>query len=68
VTRPVLADVLRETSTGATPQTVAARLGLDPGLVEAMVDHARRVGLVMAPACTSCDLSAATCPACPLAH
>ncbi|MCL2848676.1 MAG: hypothetical protein FWE61_01365 [Micrococcales bacterium] len=66
--RPRLADVLRETATGATPQTVAARLGLDPGLVEAMVDHAQRVGLVWTPTCTSCTASLPTCAGCPLSR
>ncbi|MFI2755100.1 hypothetical protein ACGIF2_16850 [Cellulomonas sp. P22] len=42
----VLDDVLREVSAGATSDAVARRLGLDPGLVEAMVDHWERLGVV----------------------
>lgn len=42
----VLEDVLREVSAGATSDAVARRLGLDPGLAEAMVDHWERLGVV----------------------
>jgi len=62
----LVASVLRETATGATPVRVAARLGLDVGLVDAVLDHVCRLGLVLAPGCTSCDLSAQVCPGCPL--
>ena len=42
----VLADVLREARTGATSEGIARRLGIDPGLAEAMVDHWARLGVV----------------------
>ncbi|WP_066585685.1 FeoC-like transcriptional regulator [Cellulomonas timonensis] len=42
----VLADVLREARTGATSDGIARRLGIDPGLAEAMVDHWARLGVV----------------------
>ena len=61
--RSLLTEVLRETATGATPMTVAARLNLDPGLVETMLDHAQRIGLVLTPGCSSCP-GAATAPSC----
>jgi hypothetical protein len=70
VTRSLLTEVLRETATGATPSTVASRLGLDPGLVETMLDHAQRVGLVLAPGCGSCTGApvAPSCAGCPIAR
>lgn len=70
MTRSLLTEVLRETATGATPPTVASRLGLDPGLVETMLDHARRIGLVLTPGCTSCTgaPSAPSCAGCPISR
>ena len=70
MTRPRLAEVVRQTATGATPSTVAARLGLDPGLVATMLDHAQRIGLVVPPGCTSCtgEASAPACAGCPVSR
>ena len=42
----VLADVLREARAGGTTAHIAARLGLDPGLAEAAIDHWVRLGVV----------------------
>jgi hypothetical protein len=42
----VLEDVLREVRTGARPGLAAARLGIDPGLAEAALDHWVRLGVV----------------------
>lgn len=69
----VLADVLRETRTGARPGAVAARLGLDLGLVEAAVDHWVRLGVItpveaLGLGCSGCGTSGsagAACAGCP---
>jgi len=42
----VLVDVLREARSGATTERIAARLGIDPGLAEAALDHWVRLGVV----------------------
>ncbi|HEY0215005.1 MAG TPA: hypothetical protein VGC57_01285 [Cellulomonas sp.] len=69
----VLEDVLREVRTGARPGLAAARLGIDPGLAEAALDHWVRLGVVT-PAealnlgCSGCGTQpvegAAPAPAC----
>jgi hypothetical protein len=66
----MVADVLRETATGATPGAVVSRLGLDEGLVEAMLDHAERMGLVLRVGCASCagQASDPSCAGCPIAR
>jgi len=66
----LLDDVLRETATGATPPAVAGRLGLDVSLVEMMLEHAERVGLVLRPGCSSCTgvPVAPACAGCPIAR
>jgi hypothetical protein len=53
----VLEDVLREVRTGARPALAAARLGIDPGLAEAALDHWVRLGVV-----TPADALALGCP------
>lgn len=71
----VLDAVLAEVRTGARPHAAAARLGIDPGLAEAAVDHWVRLGVVT-PAealelgCTGCgsrERTAPSCAGCPFA-
>lgn len=64
----LLVDVLRETAEGATPPRVAAVLGLDVALVEAALDHAERLGLVLRAGCSSCSGAPVgpACAGCPL--
>jgi hypothetical protein len=64
----LLVEVLRETATGATPARAADRLGVDVGLVEAALDHAERIGLVLRAGCSSCTGAPAgpACAGCPL--
>lgn len=57
----VLDDVARR---GGTPAQVAARLGLPPALVDAVLDHAERLGLV-ATAGRDCGSGCPTGPAAP---
>jgi Mn-dependent DtxR family transcriptional regulator len=49
-------------------QTVARRLGSDPATVQAMLDHARRRGLIaQPPTCPlRCASAGAACRRCPL--
>jgi hypothetical protein len=70
----VLEDVLREVRTGARPALAAARLGIDPGLAEAALDHWVRLGVVtpadaLALGCSGCGTGeqAPSCPGCPTA-
>ncbi|HEY0188856.1 MAG TPA: hypothetical protein VGC67_15295 [Cellulomonas sp.] len=74
----VLEDVLREVRTGARPGLAAARLGIDPGLAEAALDHWVRLGVVtpadaLALGCSGCGTTAdgaapgPTCAGCPTA-
>ncbi len=44
----LLADVVAASGRGAGPATVARELGVDVGLVETVLDHAARIGLVQA--------------------
>jgi hypothetical protein len=65
----VLDAVLAAVRTGARPHAAAARLGIDPGLAEAAVDHWVRLGVVT-PAealelgCSGCGTGERTAPAC----
>lgn len=65
----VLDAVLAEVRTGARPHAAAARLGIDPGLAEAAVDHWVRLGVVT-PAealelgCSGCGTGERAAPAC----
>lgn len=72
----VLDLVLAEVRTGARPGAVAARLGIDPGLAEAALDHWVRLGVVtpasdLALGCSGCGTEPAAtrapaCRGCPL--
>lgn len=70
----LVADVLRETDRGLSPQRVAATLGLPDDMVRLALDHAERIGLVVRPGGSACgggcppagDRSPA-CAGCPLA-
>ncbi|ADG73512.1 conserved hypothetical protein [Cellulomonas flavigena DSM 20109] len=72
----LLADVVAATGRGAGPATVARELGVDVGLVETVLDHATRVGLLQASSaalgrtgCTPCpprDARPPACTGCPL--
>ena len=79
----VLTQVLRETGRGLPPQRVAAVLGVDEGLVQAALDHAERIGLVLraggaetsgrsaAPCGTGCrtaTVNPLACAGCPFAR
>jgi hypothetical protein len=71
----VLEDVLREVRTGARPALAAARLGIDPGLAEAALDHWVRLGVVtpadaLALGCSGCGTGEQppSCPGCPTAR
>ena len=57
----VLTQVLRETGRGLPPQRVAAVLGVDEGLVQAALDHAERIGLVLRAGGESAGRSTAPC-------
>lgn len=69
-------DVVRHARTGAAPRRIAARLGVDPGIVEAVLDHAVRTGRVqrvadvLGSACAPCPTAGAQvppgCAGCPL--
>jgi hypothetical protein len=71
-----LDDVLRHARTGAAPARIAARLGVDEGLVDAVLDHAARTGRVhrvtdlLGSACAPCPPAGAdvpvSCAGCPL--
>ncbi|MHB1063256.1 MAG: hypothetical protein ACYC1Z_01985 [Georgenia sp.] len=50
-------DVLAALRDGASPRAASMRTGQDRALVEVMVEHYRRLGLVADPGCTG------TCPA-----
>lgn len=74
----VLDAVLAEVRTGARPGLVAARLGIDPGLAEAALDHWVRLGVVTPTAdlglgCAGCGTDPqagpvpAGCRGCPIA-
>jgi hypothetical protein len=71
--RAPLADVLTALRDGASPGIAAARTGHDPALVDVMVDHYRRLGLVADPGCAGPCVGAGTavlppgCRGCPLA-
>ena len=60
----LLANVLVEVQRGGAPPQIAARLGVDEGLVLAVIDHGVRTGVVRASgdACGSCPTVAS--PAC----
>ena len=58
----LLADVVAAAGRGAGPATVARELGVDVGLVETVLDHAARVGLVQT---SSSALGRTECPTCP---
>ncbi len=58
-----VADVVARAGEGATARRIAADLGVDPGAVDAALDLARRLGLVMASGRTSAD----GCGSCPTA-
>lgn len=58
----LLADVVAASGRGAGPATVARELGVDVGLVETVLDHAARVGLVQT---TSSALGRSACATCP---
>ncbi|MFD1506403.1 hypothetical protein FE374_16585 [Georgenia yuyongxinii] len=66
-------DVLTALRDGASPAAAAARIGRDPALVDVMVDHYRRLGLVADPGCSGPCVGAQTetlppgCRGCPLA-
>ncbi len=61
-----LRDVLALAANGASPRVVAARTGLPADLVEAMLDHAGRVGLAeSAGARVTGQASSAACSGCP---
>lgn len=72
----VLDAVLAEVRTGARPGAVAVRLGIDPGLAEAALDHWVRLGVVtpasdLALGCSGCGTEpdatrAPACRGCPL--
>ena len=67
----LLADVLRESRDGARPGAIAARLGVDPGLVEAAIDHWVRLGEIstvtqLGLGCSGCAPGAG-CSGCPVA-
>lgn len=75
----VLDAVLAEVRTGARPGAVAVRLGIDPGLAEAALDHWVRLGVVtpasdLALGCSGCGTAvpdepavrAPGCRGCPL--
>lgn len=69
-----LAAVVRETRAGRRPARVAARLGMSVGAVEAALDHAESLGLVVRPTggCTDCaattDARPPGCAGCPFAR
>jgi hypothetical protein len=62
-----LRDVLALAAGGASARVVAARTGLAADLVDAMLDHAGRVGLVEAAGSrmTGTPVSPAPCSGCP---
>jgi hypothetical protein len=71
--RASLSEVAHLVADGVTTDGVAARLGLAPGLAEAMVAELSRLGVVQVTAtgvprasCTACHPSP-SCAACPLA-
>ncbi len=66
----LLSQVLSATADGATPPAVAGRLGVDVGLVETMLDHAERIGLVVRPGCSGCSGApvAPACAGCPISR
>lgn len=66
-----MSEVLSATAAGATPPAVAGRLGVDVGLVETMLDHAQRIGLVLRPGCsTACSGTPVgpSCAGCPISR
>lgn len=72
----VLEDVVAQVCAGVRPGLAAARLGIDPGLAEAALDHAVRLGVVTPAAalelgCSGCGTvqrAAPACGGCPLAR
>ncbi|PFG36202.1 hypothetical protein ATL41_0914 [Flavimobilis soli] len=73
-----VADVVARAGEGATSRRIAADLGVDSGAVDAALDLARRLGLVVTPSqavgggCGSCptassSLAAIACAGCPFA-
>lgn len=69
----LVADVLRETDRGLSPQQVAANLGLPDDMVRLALDHAERIGLVVRPGGSACGGGCPPagdrpgCAGCPLA-
>ena len=57
----LLADVLVEVQRGGAPPQIAARLGVDEGLVLAAIDHGVRIGVVQ----TGGDSGGDSCASCP---
>jgi hypothetical protein len=65
----VLADVLTEARRGRSATAIAAGLGLDVGVVDAALDHAERLGLVVpAASIIGCGGCAAPEPAAAATH
>lgn len=72
----LLADVVAASGRGRGPATIARELGVDVGLVETVLDHAVRVGLVQSSSsalgrtgCVTCpprESRPLSCAACPL--
>lgn len=71
----LLADVVAASGRGLGPAAVARELGVDVGLVETVLDHAARVGLVemsssaLGRGCATCpprDAGPPACAGCPL--
>lgn len=58
----LLADVVAAAGRGAGPATVARELGVDVGLVETVLDHAARIGLVQTSASALGRRGCDTCP------